>query len=71
MFLGKRIWLVYSDGQNLKFLIVFKSAGKNRQKSQGKTEIFTQHRFLTKSILIFGLTLKQMTVYEIVTGYLY
>jgi len=44
-----------------KFLVIFKSAGKNK-KNQGKTGIFTQNRFLTKSILIFGVILKQMIV---------
>ncbi|KAF0697485.1 Uncharacterized protein FWK35_00038899, partial [Aphis craccivora] len=31
-----------------------------KQKHQGKTGIFTQNWFLIKSILVFGVTLKQM-----------
>jgi len=45
-------------GQSLKFQVVFKSADKNKKKLRN----FSQNRFSTKSILIFGVTLKQMTV---------
>jgi len=46
----------------LKFSVVFKRARK-KQKEIKKTWIFTENWFLTKSILVFGVTLKQITVY--------
>jgi len=47
-----------SVGQNLKFPIIFKSAGKNKFKIKKKREF----KVLNKSILVFGVTLKQITV---------
>jgi len=44
---------VRSDGEHLKFLIVFEEKNKNL----GKTVIFS-----TKSILVFVVTLSQITV---------
>jgi len=41
--------------QNLKFSIVFKSTGENKTK-------ITQNPFWTKSIWVFGVTVKQITV---------
>jgi len=43
-------------GQNLKFPTVFKSTRKNNIKIKGKTGIFTQNQFFTKSILVFDVT---------------
>jgi len=51
---------------NLKFLIVFKSAGKNKIKIKEKREIST------KSVLVFGVTNERVTnTQEIFTVHLY
>jgi len=57
LFDGKKN-LVGTFGRS-KFPKVFKSA---QHKNEGKTGIFRQNRFSAKSILVFGVTLKQMTV---------
>jgi len=53
---------VQSEGKILKFPIIFKSAGKNEKKKEGKTGILTKNWFSRKSILVVSGTLKQMTV---------
>jgi len=53
LFDGKmNLVLVHSRCQNLKFPIVFKNTGKNKTKMK-------ENRFSTKSILVFGVILKQ------------
>jgi len=44
-----------------KCYIVFQSARKYKTKIKEKHIIFTQNRFSTKSILVFGITLRQIT----------
>ncbi|KAF0772340.1 Uncharacterized protein FWK35_00000501, partial [Aphis craccivora] len=39
-------------GQSKKFPMVFKKIEKNKKKNDGKTEIFTQNQFSTKSIIL-------------------
>jgi len=48
-------------GQRENFPVVFKSAVKNKRKVE-KKQVFTQILFSRKSILVFGATLKEMTV---------
>jgi len=41
----------------------FQKCREKQNKNLGKTGIFAQNWVLTKSILVFGVTLKQFTVY--------
>jgi len=41
----------------------FKNTDKNNKKNEEKTGIFTQNQFSIESILVFGVTLNQTTVY--------
>ncbi|KAF0767762.1 Uncharacterized protein FWK35_00009178 [Aphis craccivora] len=53
---GRKMNLVGALGRSfLNFPIVFKSAGKNKKKNDGKTGIFTQNQFSTKSIFFLWL----------------
>jgi len=55
------MYIVHWGGQILKFLVIIKSAEKNK-KNQGIREFFTQNQFLRKSIVDIDATLKQITV---------
>jgi len=59
---GKVNLVEHSGGQNLKFTIVFKSAGKNNIKIKKKRAFYAKSVFI-KLILVFGVTLKQMNTY--------
>jgi len=53
---------VHSGGQNLKFSIIIKNAGKNKTKIKKKIVIFKQNQLSTTFILVFGANLKHITV---------
>jgi len=52
--------LVHSRVQNLKFSVIFKSAGENKKKNKEKQDFL--RKMSTKPVLVFGVTLKKITV---------